>query len=490
MNRQAFRRDDGVGMILVIALSVFIFGLVVTGAMMASNSLALSRHRGNFEAALSAAESGIDQTLGQLQAAYDLYAADFPVPALASSNFPDPVCDASPVAQPEDFATAQEEETWATTAIQALVASHPECITTTESGQFIVLKPATPKVDGRYPGFGRVYAMGWAPSRAVAGGSSRLVKVEYVFLPYTPQQAILTNGNLALSSSTLVSTAAGYDASLAAVHSNGTISTTGNPTVYGMVTSVGDSSASSNNFYANPGGAVTEAPTVAVPRVSARSFYFNAPNSDAVAVSSRWYDLCPDGTVKAWSSAGPCSGEVKATSAAIGWAYENSTRTWVASRNSVPGVFYVHEGNVDVGTGNAVIPYITVIASSRNANDCGTKQYGNIRWDHYEMANPGFRNLFLYADADIETFSNFTAGDRGTGGTAVSSGMFVAGDQISMQTSSQGAVGSVVAADKCSTSPMVTSNEVKNPAVYFDPDGDSPFTDIINTTLWLEYDAA
>ncbi len=294
MNRQMFKRDDGVGMILVIALSVFIFGLVVTGAMMASNSLALSRHRGNFEAALSAAESGIDQTLGQLQAAYDLYASDFPVPALASSTFPNPVCNASPVAQPADFATAQEEETWAVTAIEALVASNPECITTTESGQFIVLKPSTPLVDGRYPGFGRVYAMGWAPDRTAGEGSSRLVKVEYVFLPYTPQQAILTAGNLALSSSTLVSTAAGYDASLAGVHSNGTISTTGNPTVYGMVTSVGTSSASSTKFYANPGGSVTTAPTVTVPRVSARSFYYNAPNSDAVAVSSRWYDLCPD----------------------------------------------------------------------------------------------------------------------------------------------------------------------------------------------------
>jgi hypothetical protein len=104
------------------------------------------------------------------------------------------------------------------------------------------------------------------------------------------------------------------------------------------------------------------------------------------------------------------------------------------------------------------------------------------------MRAPAFRNLFLLADADIETFSNFTAGNQGGGGSAVTSGMFIAGDQISLQTSSQGAVGSVIAGDRCTNSPMVTTNVVKNPAVYFDPDGDSPFSDIITTTLWLEYD--
>jgi hypothetical protein len=205
-------------------------------------------------------------------------------------------------------------------------------------------------------------------------------------------------------------------------------------------------------------------------------------------VSSRWYDLCTDGTVKAWSQNGPCTGTVNGTQSSIGWSFDSGSRTWVASRHSISGVFYVHEGNVDVGTGNAAIANITVIASSANADDCATKAYGNIRWDHYDMRAPAFRNLFLLADADIETFSNFTAGNVGTNGSAVVSGMFIAGDQISLQTSSQGAVGSVIAADRCTTSPMITSNVVKNPAVYFDPDGDSPFSDIITTTLWLEYD--
>lgn len=486
--RERLRQEDGVGMVLVIGISTVILAIMFTGAALADNSLGMSKKRTDYERSLSAAESGIDQTLAQLQRAYDEYSTDFPIPAPASATFPEPVCNAATVEQPASFPTADAERDWAAQQITSLISAHPECIRTTESGQYAVLKPSTPLVDGRYPGFGRVYSMGWSPDRTANGASSRMVKAEYVFLPYAPQQAILTSGNLMIDSSTTVSAAAGYDPSVAGVHSNGVITTVGNPTVYGQVTSTGTSTAQSNNFVANPDGAVGTAPTNTVPRVSARSFYFHAPNSDAVAVNSRWFDLCPDGTVKAWSAAGPCTGAGNGSGSTIGWAHDPATRTWIAGRSSVSGVFYVHEGNVDVGTGNADIANITVIASSANADDCANKQYGNISWNHYNMVAPAFRNLFLYADADLMTSSNFWAGNSGSNGSAVQSGMFVAGDQVSMQTSSQGAVGSVIAADRCTNSPMVTDNEVKNPTVYFDPEGDSPFTDVINTTLWLEYD--
>lgn len=488
--RSRLKQEDGVGMVLVIGIATVILAIMFTGAALADNSLGISRTRTDYERSLSAAESGIDQTLSRLQRAYDEYNSDFPIPAPASATFPEPVCPAATVTQPDSFATPDAERDWAANQIKSLVAAHPECVQTTQSGQYAVLKPSTPLVDGRYPGFGRVYSMGWSPNRTAKGASSRLVKAEYVFLPYVPQQAILTSGNLMIDSSTTVSAATGYDPSVAGVHSNGVISTVGNPAVYGKVTSTGTSSAQSNRFYSNPDGSVASAPTNTVPRVSARSFYFHAPNSDAVAVNSRWYDLCPDGSVKAWSASGPCTGAANGSSSTIGWSYDAPSRTWIAGRSSVSGVFYVHEGNVDVGTGNADIANITVIASSANAEDCASKRYGNISWNHYNMVAPALRNLFLYADADIVTFSNFWAGNSGADGNAVQSGMFVAGDQISMQTSSQGAVGSVIAADRCSTSPLVTLNEVKNPTVYFDPEGDSPFTDVINTTLWLEYDVS
>lgn len=486
MRRERFADDEGVGIIVVLGISTFIMILIMVAASMARNALAMSVHRTNFESALATAEAGVDTTLGQLQAAYDANSADYPIPGQATAQLSAPTCTGSPITGPADFDTADQEQSWAIAQIDDLVDANPACLITTESGQYAVLKPSTALVGGRYPGFGRVYAVGWSPYRGAPKESSRMVKAEYVFLPYSPQAAILTSGNLKIESSTTVTTATGYDPTIAGVHSNGVITTQGNPTVTGMVTSTGESTANSNRFSVNPGGQVGSAPRANLPRVNARSFYFSAPNSDAVAMS-RWYDLCPDGTVKSWSSSGPCAGPENSSASGIGWSHNPTTRVWTAGRNSVSGVFYVSEGDVNVGTGNASIPNITVIASSANAADCATKAYGNIRWDHYDMRAPAFRNLFLLADADIETFSNFSAGSQGGGGSAVASGMFIAGDQISLQTSSQGAVGSVIAADRCTNSPMVTGNVVKNPAVYFDPDGDSPFSDIITTTLWLEY---
>jgi len=70
------------------------------------------------------------------------------------------------------------------------------------------------------------------------------------------------------------------------------------------------------------------------------------------------------------------------------------------------------------------------------------------------------------------------------------SGFFIAGDQIEMSTSSNGAYGAVIAADGCDPpngQSMVDRNRIKNPSIYYDPNGLAPFIDIINTTLWLEY---
>lgn len=496
-----WRRDDGVGLVLVIGISVLVFGLVFTAVAMAVTALGQSRIRSNFELSLATAEDGIDVTLARLQRAYDDRNEDYPVPGTQDGSS----CLATPVQLPtpqeDPFATAEAESAWAKAQLES-IATNPDCVEDTESGEYVVLKPETPLDDsGRYGGFGRVYAMGWSPSRNAAGASERLIKVEYIFLPYAPAHAILASGNLDLDSSTLVTTAAGFDATLAQVHTNGTLSTDGNPTVYGLVSSTEASSASSNRFYANTetSGTVAQRPTVTIPRVSAESFYFHAPNNDAAAVtrSGWWRDLCPDGSIRPYSEDGPCTApETSNYEGVTGVSYNASAHLWTFNRNASSGVYYVHQANVDVGTGNATFPNMTIVAAAENPDECAEKRYGSIRWDHYELEAPAFNNLFLYADGDLVTHSNFTAGNNGQDGSAVQSGMFVAGDQVSMQTSSQGAVGSVLAAERCNPATLnppdqfpepVTFNEVKNPEVFFDPDANAPFTSIINQTLWLEY---
>ena len=331
--------------------------------------------------------------------------------------------------------------------------------------------------------------MGWVPSHTDPNAKSRLIKTEYVFMPYQPTNAVLTGGDLALSSSTTVRSAYGVDPTLASVHTNGSLSTLGNPTVTGLVTSTGTSSASSNNFQLNPAGAVKPLGTQSIPQISARSMYYRALN-DHPEESSTWWDLCPDGSARQQSAGGPCTGAVLngGSPSFRGWSYDSASHTWIASRNTNDGTYYISEGNVDVGSGNGDIDNITVIASAQNYDNCSSKKYGNISWDHFGLLHPSYPNLWMYADSDIVTHSNFTAGS-GTTTLPVVSGMFVAGDQIHMETSSQGAVGSVVVADQCTNGnpDLVTSNEIKNPSIWYDPNSEAPFTSIIDTTLWLEY---
>jgi hypothetical protein len=285
------------------------------------------------------------------------------------------------------------------------------------------------------------------------------------------------------------------DPSLASVHTNGSIDVDGNPTVSGLVSSTGSTTATSANFTnsLNTGGAVSVTSEQRVPPVSALGVYYRALN-DHPEFASSWYDLCPDGSARPRDAAGPCAApdtailNPGALGSFRGWTYTASTHMWTASNVTQDGIYFVHYGSVNVDTGNGEINNISVIAEADNADNCSSKRYGNIEWDHYGIKAPAFTNLFMYADSDILTHSNFFAG-QGVTSPPVISGMFVAGDQLHMETSSQGAVGSVVVGDNCSTGnpDLVTGTEIKNPEIYYDPNSDSPFTSIISTTLWLEY---
>jgi hypothetical protein len=311
-------------------------------------------------------------------------------------------------------------------------------------------------------------------------------------------------GNLEVDSSTLVQQA-GSDcpshADLAAVHSNGAITVpNGNPKICGPVSQSGSGSlANSNKFYGNTGGSVTNTPTQSVPVISSRQVYLRNWST----YSSQWYDLCQDGKVRQPASTGPCTGTLigdYGPSGALagqtfrgGWTYSATNDSygvpqWLVGKNVQDGVYYVDGADVAgaSGAGNTDINNATIIAAAQNTN-CN-KRGGNIQWDHNNINAPIIPNLFMLADQDLQTNSNFRAGS--ISGSTIISGMFVAGDQVDLETSSNGAYGAVVAADQCnpngSQSP-VTANVVKNPSLYYDPNGQAPFTDIINTTLWLEY---
>lgn len=495
--RQRAVGDDGVGLILVIGVSVFVFLLAAVAVAFAVNGVTQSRNRTNFEKSLATAEAGIDFGLAKVQASFTGLGEDYPIPAISTGLDPVPECQGAPIGFPAAgdgvggvFSSEDAERAWARTQLDSLLTI-PGCVRSGDDGEYVVLKPRALPGDDGTPNlkYGRVYALSAMPSFDDPQ-RTRLVKDEYIFMPFRPNFAILTGGDLAISSSTTVTTTDTADPGLAAVHANGSITASGNPTVYGPVTSTGDSTATSNKFYANSGGSVNSAPTQAIPFISARGLYSQAADLDPTGMVD-WYDLCPDASVREYSTAGPCTSTPLAYAADSssqfrGWYYEASSRTWIATRDVQSGTYYAHEANVANGNGNTSVDKLTVIVSAVNPTDCSTKRYGNIQWDHYEIAHTAFGANWLYADSDLVTTSNFTAGDK----TTPSSGFFVAGDQIQMETSSQGAVGAVIAGDQCSTPPsagLITTSEVKNPSVFYDPDQAATFTSVITTSLWLDY---
>src|SRR5450830_645660 len=237
--RRRARGDDGVGLILVIGVSVFVFLLAAVAVSIAVNGVSQSRQRTAFEKALATAESGVDYGLGKLQASFTEFGADYPIPAeetaLDTALGTSPACKADAVNFPTSgdgaggiFASEATERAWATEYLVPLETT-TGCVRTGDAGQYVILKPASANIK-----YGRVYALSAMPSFAQAT-RTRLVKSEYVFMPYRPSNAILSGGDLDISSSTTVTVAAGQDPLLASVHANGTITGSGNPTVSGSV---------------------------------------------------------------------------------------------------------------------------------------------------------------------------------------------------------------------------------------------------------------
>ena len=479
--RRARHDDGGFSMILVMGFMLVVAVLVIGALGIATNSLASSRQHVTFEQALTVAESGIDQGLARLQKAYTDYVADYPVPDKVTSSDPSPLCVDDPanwLAPTSSFMAEDVERAWARTELNALAAAHPECIRKAVGGEYLLFKPANRQT---------IYAMGWSPSRADPV-KTRLIKAEYIFAPWRPDVAVLTGGNLVLDSSTTIRN---IDNSLdeGGVHSNGSISVQGNPTVYGEVSSSGVSSGGSTKFYSNPGGTIVTEPPKKLPVISGKLVYMTAMQSGDYSAND-WYDLCSDGKVRKPSVAGPCANtaadaveaDLSSGGTFRGWGFGtvSGVPTWTATKDVIGNaVYFVQGGNIASGNGNASLTATTLIATAQDNKVC-PKVGGNIYWDHYNIDQPKITGLFMLAEADLHTGSNFSAGSPSA------TGQFVAGDQVNMETSSNGAYGSVIATDQCAPSAGET-NEIKNPTITFAPDTDSPFASIINTTLWLEY---
>lgn len=462
--------DEGVAMVLVIGLSAIIAALVVVTMAMAFQSLRSSRQHVTFEAALSVAETGVDETLSVINTAYN---------ASPSTNWVTPApCDWTLAGT---FASAEAERTAARGKLLELAAS-ATCRKQAGEGEYVTVKPT---------GNQTVYSVGFVPSYSAylnngENSKMRMIKAEYIFAPYKPGQAVLTSGDLDFSGSVTVNTLnPSYPAD---IHSNTDITGgSGSLTVQGSISSSG----SNDMVGACPAGvtACTEGePLEKVPAVSPRSVY------DKLATTTTdWYDLCPAGQIKSPSSLGPCQGTLLDSDGTFrGWEYTAGSTTTVprwtlvrqAGTTTYPGAYYVYGADAVVGdNGNdATVWNITVLAESAkgadapvgfSAPDRCNKYGGNLDWKLFTIQNyvPG---LIFNAEGTLS----------GTANTSASAGFLWAGDNIDLQTSSNTITGAVVTNNACAAA---GGNTIQGVTVNYDQTIEGPVSDIIRTTLWLEY---
>lgn len=447
--REARGDDSGMALATVLLVAALVTTLVITTLGMVMASLRSSTDHDKFEGAVAAAEAGVDSTLAQLQAnqAYSLG------PAIGGT-----------------FATPDAERQWAYTHIMSQHSSGSSWIST-GSGEYLAIKPSDMNV---------IYALGCDPNCDAANAKQRLVKVEYLFAPYKPGNAILTSGDLSFSSSVTVDVTANAVGGTANVHTNGSATGTGcSQTVNGIVTASGGYSVCGSVGLSGSGGNM---PQESVPQVKPRYIY----DQYSAQYRSTWYDLCPDGKIRR-PAATPCTGTQYADASGgasfQGW-------TWTAASGTTPalwdmsstswgsGIYYVYQGDANINR-NTVVASATVIAEAAPTGGTSAtcnKLGGNITAKLVTISNAALPGVVLVADGNLSATSHFEAGI----------GVFAAGDQIQVETSSNGITGTVIANDTCPSSTTGMTDQVKNAVINYDQNVEVPLLDIIRTTQWLE----
>lgn len=458
LERIIHESDSGLGMIMVLGVSMVVMILVLTAGKMADNALTASQHHQRFETALDVSEAGIDQALGRLQ-------KNNTYNGCSGCSMPN-----------GGFASASAEQAWAKSTITTLASSTPSLVQTVNGGQYLAIRP----VGGQ-----TIYSMGWVPNQA-SPRDTRLIKVQYIFGPWRPGDALLTNGDLCFSGSVLVNDL--DPSSPANAHTNSNVSSCSNGngassiTITGTLTASGSYNVSGNaNVATGSGGGQ---PQETLPDIDPYYIY----QTQSANYTNNWYDLCPDGTVRSPdpSATTPCSGTTlgSATSSTAyrGWNYTAATSTaaaqWTMSLKNSPysGVYYVYQGDANIGSngGNSSVPWNATILAQATSSDCGDMKGGNITWKLFDISNY-IPSLVMEAQANINDSANNNAGD----------GLFAAGNQVYMSTSSSTLTGAVVAGDQCSDNGNPSS--VQGVTIHYDMNTEAPVQSQIRTVLWLEY---
>lgn len=479
--------DSGIGMITVMGLTSAIAITVAITVTVAINSLTSSQGHQNFESSLAAAETGLDSLIGDIQTAYD-----------QGTNFlvDDESCVVRWTWTSATPPSPAAERQWLLDSVMAMPSA---CIQDSAAGQFVAFR-ALNSAGAAVP---VLYSVGWTPSATVPDdpdtpigavmperNAVRAIRAEYLFSPYRPNQAVVTEADLEFSGSVEVDLASTSSATSADVHSNGNVDA-GNSSlkVNGNITASGTNTKNGTCPDAKITGTCTQGdPPAAIPGIKARSIY----RALSRETQQGWYDLCPDGRVTGPDLSRPnqvplpCTGaELSPEGTFRGWTLEDEgtpEATWVftpVDGTEYPGAYYVYQANASLekGKGNKDTATMSVMAEALPNGDPGNtdtcnKSGGTITWKHANINNylPG---VIFVADSAV----------IGDANSSVGVGVIAAGDYVDWQTSSSTITGSVMASANCPTSP---SNIIQGVTITYDSSSEVPLTTMIRTTQWLE----
>jgi hypothetical protein len=460
--------ESGFGLILVVGFTMVLLIMLMVGAAVSINSLRSSRTHATFEQALAVAEAGVDQTLAILQQDKTYNPCSCAIPATA-------------------LATDTAERAWARSTLTSIAATRNAAGTLPKNsqGHYLAIRPT---------GAQKVYAMSWVPSYGATGAKTRLIKVDYLFSPYKPGNALLTNGDVDFSGGSVTIKGLGDTCpgtAAAPVHANGSISGSANSScVSGDVTASGSYTMAGT---VGPGSSGS-APLETVPTIDPLAVYTDDAVNANVAYTSNWYDLCPGGIARSKGTT-PCTGAQLADTTVTGlapgfrgWTYSKTgnLETWTMGTADSPysGIYYVYQGDANVTggtTGQNPAWNATVFAEAKANGAPGSsatcnKLGGNISWHNTDVTNY-MAGMVLEAGADL----NVEASNN-----TLKLGLFAAADQVYMQSSSATTVtGAVIAGDACSNGGSAST--LQGLTLDFDGTFETPVKSVIRTTQWIEY---
>jgi hypothetical protein len=409
--------EQGVALISALLAVLIIGGLSVVFVSRATTESRAAGVSQNHETAIHTAEAAADVVVAQLNLASTYVSVD-------NAGLP--------VAPPPDA----EERSWLRDpALLERMRNSPSWVEG-DSGQAFAIRPR----DAAGDPLDEIYAIGATPAFDAPRAMIRTIKLQVAQDNFIPRFAILTDGTLKFGGNAKIvspscDTSPGMqETCIADIHVNAGFENPGNSSeIQGQVRVAGGTCPA--GVTAVNGCVDSDVQPYPVPAFTARSFYMrdlDQLRSDPDGREVDWWDLCPDGTVKEPSSAGPCTGEKVwpedgSGNNFLGWDYRAAQQEWRGGAVNA-GVFYVYRSNASIqgsdGTAGGQQRAVSVIVEGGT----DASRTGNLE----VTGNPKFQaalpDVLFITDRDLKMGGNAGGGQCGDG--SILSGVVGVGEQV------------------------------------------------------------